>query len=162
MIVRPYKPADSEALAILYYDAVLGLGPAAYTEEQVDAWASFAEDRDAFHCLLQKGHTLVAEMDGAPAAFCQLHPEDHVALLYTAPRYVRQGLATAVYRGIEDAALARGQGVLTTDASKISRPFFEKHGYVVRRAEQTIRHGVSFERYQMVKALGPAERPADA
>lgn len=155
MIIRPYSPDDLEQLATLYYDSVVGLGPAVYNPDQVAAWASFAEDREAFRTLLEKGHTLVAEVDGAPAAFCQLHPEDHISLLYTAAQLGRKGLATEVYRRIEVYAREKGQTVLTTDASKISRPFFEKEGYTVRRAEETIRKGVSITRYQMEKRLLP-------
>ena len=42
--------------------------------------------------LLPLLHRLVAEVDGVPAAFCHLHPVDHVSLLYTATRFARQGL----------------------------------------------------------------------
>lgn len=156
MLIRPFTPSDTEALATLYRDAVLGLGPAAYTPEQVAAWASFAEDREAFAELLGKGYTLVAEVAGTPAAFCQLHPDDHVSLLYTGIRFARRGLATAVYGGIEARARERGQTVLTTDASKLSRPFFEKQGFIVQRSEQTIRQGVAITRYQMRKLLDDA------
>ena len=153
MILRPYHPDDLDALAAIYRDAVLRVGITAYSPEQAAVWASFPDDRAAFAGLFSKGFALVAEMDGTPAAFCHLHPEDHISLLYTAPTHARMGLATAVYRGIEAHARALGQPVLTTDASKISRPFFEREGFVVRRTEQTIRQGVAFERYQMEKHL---------
>jgi putative acetyltransferase len=159
MHVRRSIPEDVPALAAIYHDAVTGLGRMAYTDAQVAVWASFAEDRDAFRALLDQGYTLVAIVNGKPAAFCQLHPEDHVSLLYTATEHARCGLATAVYRGIEIHARKQGQQTLTTDASKLSRPFFTAHGFTVRRAEQTIRQGVPFERYQMEKTLAPWTDP---
>jgi len=153
MTIRPCTPADIDALAAIYRDAVMEIGITAYTAEQAAIWASFPDDRHAFGTLLGQGIALIADVDGAPAAFCHLHPRDHISLLYTAPRFARMGLATAVYRGVEAHARRQGQAVLTTDASKISRPFFEHHGFVVRRTEQTIRQGVAFERYQMEKRL---------
>lgn len=163
MILRPYTAADAGALANIYRDAVLALGITAYSTEQVKVWASFAEDSSAFTAFLAHGHTVVAEIEGEPAAFCQRHPADHIALLYTAPRFARRGLATAAYRAIESHARAEGRSILTTDASKLSRPFFEREGFTVRRTEQTCRQGVYFERYQMEKALppqGPSRRNA--
>lgn len=157
MNLRPYTAADLDALAALYRASVCRLGPAAYTPAQVAAWASFAEDRAAFLALLDRGYTVVAVLDGAPAAFCQLHPGDHVSLLYTDPRFARRGLATAVYGAVEAVARERGQRVLGTDASAVSRPFFEKQGFALRREEQTIRQGVSITRYQMAKRLADAE-----
>ncbi len=157
IVLRPYTSNDTEALAAIYRDAVFGLGIASYTSEQVAVWASFPDEAASFRELLSRGFALVAEVDGAPAAFCHLHPSDHVSLLYTATRHARRGLATAVYLGVEAHARAQGQQILTTDASRISRPFFEHHGFVVRRTEQTIRQGVAFERYQMEKRLDQAE-----
>lgn len=157
MILRPYTPDDLDALAAIYRDAVLRVGITAYSPEQAAVWASFSDDRTAFAGLLEKGFAVVAELEGTPAAFCHLHPADHVSLLYTDPRHARRGLATSVYQAVEAHAREQGQRVLTTDASKISRPFFERQGFLVRRTEQTIRRGVAFERYQMEKRLEPPD-----
>lgn len=153
MIIRTSTPDDIDALAEIYRASVLEIGITAYTARQAAVWASFADDTVAFSTLLGQGHVLLAEIDGEPAAFCHLHPGDHISLLYTAPAHARRGLATAVYRAIEEIARADGRHVLTTDASRISRPFFERQGFVVRRTEETIRQGVSFERFQMEKRL---------
>ncbi len=152
-VLRRNTPEDTDALAAIYRDAVFGLGIAAYTGEQVAVWSSFPDDEASFRDLLARGFALVVEVDGSPAAFCHLHPADHISLLYTATRHARRGLATAAYLGVEAYAREQGQQILTTDASKISRPFFEHHGFLVRRAEQTIRQGVAFERYQMEKRV---------
>lgn len=153
MLIRPGTSEDTQALAAIYRDAVFCIGITAYTAEQVAVWATFPDDLAAFGKLLSQGHALVAEIDGAPAAFCHLHPLNHVSLLYTATRHARMGLATAVYLGIEEIARREGQTILTTDASRLSKPFFGRHGFVVQRTEQTFRQGVAFERFQMVKRL---------
>lgn len=153
MEIRPYTSEDTPALAAIYRDAVFGIGITAYSAEQAAVWASFPDDLAAFGKLLSQGFALVAEIDGAAVAFCHLHPLNHVSLLYTATRHARKGLATAVYLGIEAYARREGQRILTTDASKLSLPFFERHGFVVQRTEETNRQGVAFERYQMAKHL---------
>ena len=153
MKIRPYRPDDVAALAALYRDAVEGLGAAAYGPEQIAVWAAFADEHGAFRARLSEGFALVVEMDGAPAAFCHLHPLDHISLLYTATRFARQGLATAVYRGVEAYARDHGQVRLHTDASKISRPFFAREGFEVVQVEEVERLGVTFERYRMEKEL---------
>ena len=151
--IRRYHAGDAEALAELYRASVHRLGPLAYNPRQVAAWASFPDDSTAFQALLGKGKTFVALIGGAPRAFCQLHPDDHVSFLYTHPDFGRQGLATALYRHIEALAREAGASVLTTDASEISRPLFAREGFIVRRAEQTIRNGIGITRYQMEKPL---------
>ena len=153
MTVRPCIPSDLAALADLYRDAVEGIGATAYAPEQVRVWAGFVDDLNAFRARLSQGFALVAECEGVPAAFCHLHPLDHISLLYTSTRFARRGFATAVYAGCEEHARAAGQCRLTTDASKLSRPFFERQGFELCAVEVVEREGVSFERYSMEKAL---------
>lgn len=89
--LRPYRPADVESLARLYRDAVLGLGRGAYEPTRLAVWASFADDLNLFRERIEQGLTLVAELGQEIAAFGQLHPVDHIALLYTHPAHARQG-----------------------------------------------------------------------
>ncbi len=151
--LRPYQPTDLEAAIAIYRDAALVTGAQAYNADQVAVWADFASDRAAFQTRLSQGTTLVALIDAEPAAFAQLHPQHHLALLYTSSRYGRCGCATQLYRALE--AIAREQSVtqLDTEASHIARPFFLKMGFQVRVQERVERQGQTFERFQMVKAI---------
>lgn len=81
MHVREYRTVEEGALAALYRESVLGLGPQAYAPEQVAAWAIYPEDLDAFRLRLARGVTLVAEVDNQLAGFGQLDPVDRISLL---------------------------------------------------------------------------------
>lgn len=151
--LRPYWPADIEILAKLYRDAVLGLGRGAYDAARLAVWASFADDLEMFREQIERGMTLVAELGEGVAAFGQLHPADHIALLYTHPAHARRGLARAVYARLEEQTKRQGTVQLTTDASRISKPFFERMGFAVITTEQAERGGLTFERFRMIKQL---------
>jgi len=151
--LRPYLQEDLEAVASVYRDAVTGLGPQGYDAAQVAVWASFAEDRRTFGDRLADGLTVVAEDEEGVAAFGQLHPAGHIEFLYCAPRAARRGFATAIYAWLELQALQSGDFALTTDASRVSRPFFEKMGFDVVEAEYVERSGVTLERFRMRKEL---------
>lgn len=154
MPIRPVTPADLPALAELYRSSVGGLGPQAYTPDQIAAWISWPDDAAEFNARLQQGLALVSTTDaGEPAAFAQLHPADYVSLLYTGARFARQGHATALYARLEQAA--RGQHVprLHTIASHLSKPFFGKHGFKVFDIELRPFKGAVFERFLMEKHL---------
>lgn len=152
-IIRPAAPQDATTLARLYRDAVLGTGAEAYDARQVEVWAAFADDLDAFARTLACGHTLLAEVDGEPAAFGQLYPSDHIALLYTASRHARRGLAGALYARFERLAVEAGAPRLSVDASRIARGFFVKAGFRVLAVEYVERQGVVFERFRLEKRL---------
>ncbi len=153
MRIRDFTPADTEALAALYRDAVREIGPQAYTPAQVDAWALYPEDLTEFSARLSRGTTLVAESEQRAVAFGQLDPADHIAFLYTASAFGRRGLATEIYGRLEARAVAQGARFLDTEASRISRGLFAKLGFALREVERVTRYGVEFERFRMRKKL---------
>ncbi len=152
-ILRSYQTSDLEAAIALYCDAALVTGGTAYSPAQAAAWARYAEDRAAFSQALQQGTTLVAIANGSLAAFGQLHPDHHLALLYTASQFGRQGYGTQVYQALEAIARERQVPQLHTQASRIARPFFLKMGFQVQAREEVEREGQKFERFVMVKPL---------
>jgi len=153
MKLRPYDKSDAEDLAHVYRDAANFIGRQAYNADQVRVWSLYPDDIEEFRDRLARGLTLVAEADNVVVAFGQLDPGDHVAFIYCASANARRGIASAIYDRLEAHAIAKGILTLTTDASRISRPFFEKKGFTVTAIEHSLRLGVLFERFRMSKPL---------
>jgi putative acetyltransferase len=103
--------------------------------------------------MLACGTTLVAEFDGRVAAFGQLHPQDHLALLYTAPAFSRRGIGRTIAAALEERACQAGCALIHTTATRLSRPLFESRGWVLDEVERSPHRGVVFERYRMSKLL---------
>lgn len=152
--IRRALPADASNLADLFRRAVLGYGPAAYSPEQVTAWAQSAEAVAAPERLVH-GVTLLAEAAGEAACFGRLCPDDHIDLLYCAPPHGRRGLASAVLAALEAEAHQLGAEHLSVDASLVARGLFAKHGYQVVAEEAVELRGVLFRRFRMVKGAAP-------
>lgn len=161
-VFRLYRSEDAEALASLYRAAVRETGPSAYSPEQVEAWAAYPEDIEVFRASLLEGLTIIAEAGGAPAAFGDLQRDGHVRLLYTHPDYARCGLASAILQRLEEQARAWRCAELTTTASRISRPVFERAGFRMQQAETGFRNGIEFERFNMAKRLSDSFRTPTA
>ncbi len=153
--IRRYKPEDAEAISELYRKSVTEIGIERYSKAEVDAWASYADEIEELRHRLAGGLTLIAECGNRMAAFGQLKPADHVEFLYTLKDFARMGIATAIYRRLEDAAIASGAKVLHTDASRMSRPLFEKMGFFLVEAVIEERKGVKIECFSMKKELSP-------
>jgi putative acetyltransferase len=152
-MIRSYRPEDAQALAELCHAAILETGRRAYSAEQVQVWAMFTDDVVAFRERLKFGTTLIAEIDGAIAALAQLHPLDHIDLLYTSPRYQGRGLASALIAQLEAVAQANHVAEIITEASHLARPVFERAGFQVVERELVERGGLIFERFKMAKQL---------
>lgn len=151
--IRRYKPGDAEGIAELFEMSVREIAPEKYTPEEVDVWASYADEIEEIRHRLAEGFTLVAESGNMLVSFGQLKPIDHIEFLYTIKEYSRMGIATEIFRRLEDHALAKGSGFLTTDASRISKPLFERLGFRLECPVIEKRKGVELECFKMKKEL---------
>ncbi|HSC36022.1 MAG TPA: GNAT family N-acetyltransferase [Thermodesulfobacteriota bacterium] len=151
--IRRYKPEDAEGIAGLYDKSVREIAIGEYTPEEVEVWASYANEIEEIRHRLAEGLTLVAESGNTPVAFGQLKPINHIAFLYTIKEYSRMGIATEIYKQLEDHALAKGAQYLTTDASRISKPLFERLGFQLECPVIEKRKGVELECFKMKKDL---------
>lgn len=157
--IRPFVPEDAPALAELTVAAIAMLGLRVYSIEQVLAWAArhpgatrFLEGAEAGEVIL-----VARSADGEPAAYAILQPEGHLDMLYCHPDHAGKGLASALLAAIENEALARGHTHVTTHASELARPVFERAGYVLQhRQDFAIAVGavtVPIHNYAMTKSL---------
>jgi putative acetyltransferase len=151
--IRPFAPRDAADLADVLRDSIRGLGAGFYTPGQIEAWARYPEDLEEFRARLSGGITLVADLGGRAVAFGQLHPHDHVEFLYCRTSHARRGIASRIHRDLEAVARVTGAVSLRTEASRVSRPFFEALGYRVEEVEQVERCGEILERFRMTTLL---------
>jgi putative acetyltransferase len=153
-VFRLFRPTDAAPLAALFRDAALaavGYDPAAR-----EAWASAADDVAAFGARLGRGVTLVVLRGSAYGGFGQLHPANHIEMLYVASAFMRQGLAGELLARLEARTRAAGKLALTADVSVSARHAFERAGFAVESEESVTRNGVSLRRFRMMKPLAAA------
>jgi putative acetyltransferase len=128
--LRPFLPSDISLLAAIFVASIEGLAEEDYSDAQREAWASAAEDEEAFGKRLAGQLTLVATIRSSPVGFVSLKGTDRLDLLYVHPGVARQGVASALCEAIEKLAAARGAGALTVEASDNAEAFFKRRGYV--------------------------------
>lgn len=127
--LRPLLPSDVPVLRELFAASIEELAADDYTDEQRMAWASAAEDAEAFGARLAAATTIVVEVDGDVLGFGSLKDNAIVDMLYVHPHYAGEGIGTALMDALEKIAAARGAKVLETDASDTAKPLFEGRGY---------------------------------
>jgi putative acetyltransferase len=131
--LRPFLPEDTQLLAAIFAASIMDLTGDDYSEAQQEAWASGADDEEAFGKKLAGQLTLIATLQGSPVGFASLRGTDHIDMLYVHPSAARQGVASALCDALERIANARGAKKLTVDASDTALEFFRKRGYVAQQ-----------------------------
>ena len=164
MKVRPYADADLAAVVQVFTTAVHGLCLTNYSEEQCEAWAPQPPDLGDWVKRLQPLRTIVAVEGGHVAGFISYEPNGHIDLLYVAPQYARRGVASSLYSRVETSLVSAGVAELSTEASLVARPFFERVGFMVTEEQEVSLRGSSFRRFAMRKLVAaqpgvPADGP---
>ncbi|WP_116472718.1 GNAT family N-acetyltransferase [Zobellella maritima] len=153
-LIRDYHETDLSRLALIYRDAVVAQGGMGYSSGQVAAWSEFpCRYADEFRTMVERGYTRVVCRRQTPVAFATLYPDHHLALLYVLAEHSRRGLAGRLCADMQQEAQRRGAVRLTTDASLLSRPVFERCGFQVMERQEVTRDGQVFTRFAMAKLL---------
>ena len=131
--LRPYVPADAKRCAEIFRASIEELAAEDYDADQREAWASRADDEDAFAARLAGALTLVAVIDGAVVGFASLKGADEIDMLFVDPEFGRQGAGVALVDALTRLARARGAKRLTVEASDVARPLFERQGFIAQK-----------------------------
>lgn len=142
---------DFDIIASIYRQSVKKIAPLLYSQEQVVAWSSFADNYDKFYEFIFKPKTYLLEKDEQIIAFSGLERNGHIASLYAHPDYNRQGYGTKILVYVLNIGKNSGIKKFFTEASFFSQPVFTRQGFDITDLE-TVRYGnISFDRYKMEK-----------
>jgi putative acetyltransferase len=131
--LRPYLPADAKRCAEIFRSSIEELAADDYDDEQREAWASRADDEQAFGARLAEALTLLATIDRTAAGFASLKGADEIDMLFVDPEFARQGVGRTLVDALTRLAEARGAKRLTTEASDVAKPLFERLGFTAQQ-----------------------------
>ena len=158
--LRPFLVEDTPLLAEIFRASVEELTAEDYSEGARRAWASAADDQEAFAKRLAGQLTLIATMNGSAVGFASLADKETIDLLYVHPAVAGQGAGTMLVDALEKLSAARGAKRLTADVSDTTQDFFKKRGFTAQQRNTVLRGGEWLANTTMEKAL--AEKGAAA
>ena len=151
--IRPYFPADLNAIIGLFNDSVRQVASRDYSPAQIDAWAPVTVDTSLWAERLERKPTFVAEYLFQVVGFSDLEPAGHIDMLFVHSEFQGLGVARRLIDHILLRAREQGLAALSTDASITARPFFERSGFRVLNEQDVQLRGQTFRNYRMARAL---------
>lgn len=152
-VLRPFLIEDTPLLAEIFRASIEELTADDYSEGARQAWASAADDEEAFAKRLSGQLSLIATMNGSPVAFASLANNETIDLIYVHPAVAGQGAGTMLADALEKLAVARGAKRLTADVSDTAEEFFKKRGFTPQQRNTVLRGGEWLANTTMDKAL---------
>ena len=145
MLIRSYRENDFPALCQIFLRAVRETASQLSSPSQIAAWAQVDEAR--WQQKMVESQVLVATVNERPVGFITTIG-DYIDLLFVAPEFSRQGVASALLNAL---FVQIPTGTLTVEASITARPCFERHGFVVVAEQEVQARGETFVNYRMEK-----------
>ena len=100
-------------------------------------------------------------IDGAIAGFASLKGAEEIDMLFVDPGFARQGVGRTLVDALTRLAQARGAKRLTTEASDVAKPLFERQGFTAQK-RNLVRMGDQWlANTTMTKTLGAESRAPD-
>lgn len=144
---------DAAATLRIFERAVSITALSRYTPDQVKAWLGGRRDQGAWAEERARVATFIAEHEGRISGFSDLSDDGYVDRLFVDPEHGRRGVGSALLERVIDEALRRSIPRLTTHASLVARPVFERHGFTVDFAETVVKDGERLDRFFMTRVL---------
>jgi putative acetyltransferase len=157
--MRPFMPTDVPLIAEIFRASVEESTADDYDDAQRKAWASTADDEEAFNARLAGQLTLLGTIDGSPVGFASLKDGGVVDMLYVHPAATGHGVASMLVDALEKLAAGRGATKLRADVSDSAVDFFKKRGFEARTRNSVPLQGEWFANTTMEKKLAAKDKP---
>lgn len=150
MILRRYQSSDCETLSKIFYDTIHAINIKDYSQQQVDAWATGTVDLERWDRTMSQRCTFVAVEGDTIIGFGDMDDTGYLDRLFVHKDHQGVGVATAICDALEGNVRSDRY---YTQASITAKPFFEKRGYKVVKAQQIERRGVTLNNFVMEKTV---------
>lgn len=153
MTIRKATIADNQAITQLFYETITSINVKDYDAQQIETWASSAENKFFWKQQIEKQYFIIAENDEYLLGFTSLTVDGYLDLMYVHKNHQKQGIASALLENILTEANRLNLIKIWTDASITARPFFLNKGFVIEKIYPKISKGVAFENAIMVRKI---------
>jgi putative acetyltransferase len=153
MKIRSFHSKDADQIAELFHQTVREINVRDYSISQVKAWAPDDLYFRNWAEVCSNRFTFVADLEGVIVGFAELESNGHMDCFYCHKDYQRCGVGRQLYEAIEQKASELGVDRLYVEASITAKPFFQRMGFSVVKAQQVTCRGAAFTNYAMEKVL---------
>lgn len=153
LTIRKANLDDLVKIKLLFMNTVLEVCKKDYTEEQLEAWASAADNTEKWKSKLASQFFIIAEMENKAVGFASLECNHEIDMLYVHKDFQQQGIATMLYDELIRKAFVIGVPTLIANVSISAKHFFEMKGFCTIREQSISRKGVLIANYRMQKVL---------
>ena len=129
MIIRKATVDDVQAILKVHTRSIESLCAHDYAPNQIQAWVGNKKN-DNYVEVIQRDPTYVAEITGAIVGFIRFQPPtNELSSIFVDPDYIRQGIASSLFKKACEEAKLLDMTFFWLDASLTAVPFYNAMGF---------------------------------
>ncbi|MEM6514746.1 MAG: GNAT family N-acetyltransferase [Bacteroidota bacterium] len=144
---------DLPEITSIFRDTIQTVNIKDYSEKQIEAWSSAANDTKKWEGRIKKLYFLVAEVNNQIVGFAYLKDGNYLDGLFVHKDFQRRTIASKLLRIMESRVSLNGFDTIKSDVSITALPFFDSHFYEVEKKQKKSFKGMVFENYIVYKDL---------
>lgn len=153
MEIRKAVPEDLKDVLSLFQATIRQVNKKDYSDEQLNVWASAANDKDRWLQKIETQYFLVVLAGNEITGFGSITQEGYLDTMFVSKDHQGEGIATMILERLEAFAKDLNLPAITSDASITARPFFEKFGFKVEKRQELNKKGIQISNFKMRKVL---------
>jgi putative acetyltransferase len=151
--IRQATLEDLPEIVTLFRETITAVNSKHYNDNQIEIWASGANDTDKWEDRIKNFYFIVGEYKNQIVGYAYLKNGNYLDGLFVHKDYQRVGIASKLLRIMESHAMFEGYEDIRSDVSITAIPFFESHYYEVIKKQKKVVKGMNFENYIVTKVL---------
>jgi putative acetyltransferase len=153
LLIRKATPVDLKLLTDLFRETILTVNICDYSLKQVQVWSEGADNKDAWLKRIEEQFFLCAFSGNELTGFASLEKNGYLDLMYVHKDWQGRGVATSLYKELENYAVQNKLIKISSDVSITARTFFEKRGFKVAGEQKKFIGETEFLNYRMEKII---------
>lgn len=151
--IREALLEDLPEITLLFRDTIQAVNSKDYSEKQIIAWSSGAEDIEKWQKRINKDYFLIAEINGLIVGFAWLKNGNYLEGMYVHKDFQRKTIGSKLLRVIESRVSLNDFDSIKSESSKTALEFFDSHFYEVEKKQKKSFKGMEFENYIVYREL---------
>ena len=154
--IRDYVEGDAGSLWEIFYNTIRNVNINDYSQIEVEAWASDAQDPKLWEKRMRGINPFVAEIDEVVVGYTDLQSSGLIDHFFCHHEYQRQGVGRALMEHVFTTGEAKGITRYYSEVSKTAKPFYERFGFSVVSEQTLDTGGQKLKNYLMEKSVNKA------
>jgi putative acetyltransferase len=153
ILLRPANTNEVETITTLFRSTIETVNSKDYLPQQINAWASGADDKRRWLQMIEEQFFYVAELNNQITGFASVTKDGYIDVLYVHKNFQGKGIASQLLKKLEQKAFELDLPKIYTDSSITAKPFFLSKGFAIEKEYIKAYGGVEFRNTIMYKFL---------